>query len=78
MIKKKNKNYANTPEIRKKKKEKNSHQAKSLLFTAKNKTKQNKNLLRANVSKYRPEGLQKRNTKILKKIHKVALGKLLT
>ena len=53
MIKKK-KNSANTPEIKKKKK-KNSHQAKSLLFTAKNKTKQNKNLLRADVSKYRPE-----------------------
>ena len=74
MIKKKK-----IPQTHKKKKEKkNSQQAKGLLFTAKNKTKQNKNLLRANVSRYRPEGLQKRKTKILKKIHKVALGKLLT
>ena len=53
MIKKKNK----IPQThkKKKKKKKNSQQAKGLLFTAKNKTKQNKNLLRADVSKYRPE-----------------------
>ena len=36
------------------------------------------NLLRADVSKYRPEVYKSDNSKILKKIHKVALGKLLT
>ena len=35
-------------------------------------------LLRADVSKYRPEGYKTEKSKILKKIHKVALGKLLT
>ena len=35
-------------------------------------------LLRANVSKYRPEVYKSENSKILKKIRKVALGKLLT
>ena len=35
-------------------------------------------LLRADVSKYRPEVYRSENSKILKKIHKVALGKLLT
>ena len=34
--------------------------------------------LRADVSKYRPEVYKSEKTKILKKIHKVALGKLLT
>ena len=34
--------------------------------------------LRADVSKYRPEGYKSEKSKILKKIHKVALGKLLT
>ena len=35
-------------------------------------------LLKADVSKYRPEVCKSENSKILKKIHKVALGKLLT
>ena len=35
-------------------------------------------LLRADVSKYRPEVYKREKSKILKKIHKVALGKLLT
>ena len=35
-------------------------------------------LLRANVSKYRPEVYKSEKSKILKNIHKVALGKLLT
>ena len=35
-------------------------------------------LLRADVSKYRPEVYKSEKSKILKKIHKVALGKLLT
>ena len=35
-------------------------------------------LLRADVSKYRPEVYKNEKSKILKKIHKVALGKLLT
>ena len=35
-------------------------------------------LLRADVSKYRPEVCKSEKSKILKKIHKVALGKLLT
>ena len=35
-------------------------------------------ILRADVSKYRPEVCKSENSKILKKIHKVALGKLLT
>ena len=34
--------------------------------------------LRAHVSKYRPEVYKTGKSKILKKIHKVALGKLLT
>ena len=34
--------------------------------------------LRADVSKYRPEVYKTQKLKILKKIHKVALGKLLT
>ena len=34
--------------------------------------------LRADVSKYRPEVYKSENSKILKKIRKVALGKLLT
>ena len=34
--------------------------------------------LRADVSKYRPEVYKSGKSKILKKIHKVALGKLLT
>ena len=34
--------------------------------------------LRADVCKYRPEAYNKENIKILKKIHKVALGELLT
>ena len=34
--------------------------------------------LRADVSKYRPEVCKSEKSKILKKIHKVALGKLLT
>ena len=34
--------------------------------------------LRADVSKYRPEVSKSEKSKILKKIHKVALGKLLT
>ena len=34
--------------------------------------------LRADVCKYRPEACNKENIKILKKIHKVALGELLT
>ena len=34
--------------------------------------------LRADVSKYRPEVYKSEKSKILKKIHKVALGKLLT
>ena len=34
--------------------------------------------LRAGVSKYRPEVYKSEKSKILKKIHKVALGKLLT
>ena len=34
--------------------------------------------LRTDVSKYRPEVYKNENLKILKKIHKVALGKLLT
>ena len=33
--------------------------------------------LRADVSKYRPEVYKSEKSKILKKIHKVALGKLL-
>ena len=37
-----------------------------------------KSSLRADVSKYRPEVYKSENSKILKKIHKVALGKLLT
>ena len=37
-----------------------------------------KNLLRADVSKYRTEVYKSEKSKILKKIHKVALGKLLT
>ena len=37
-----------------------------------------KSLLRADVSKYRPEVCKSQKSKILKKIHKVALGKLLT
>ena len=36
------------------------------------------NNLRADVSKYRPEVDKTEKSKILKKIHKVALGKLLT
>ena len=36
------------------------------------------NFLRADVSKYRPEVYKSEKSKILKKIHKVALGKLLT
>ena len=35
-------------------------------------------LLRADVSKYRPEVYKSEKSKTLKKIHKVALGKLLT
>ena len=35
-------------------------------------------LLRADVSKYRPEVYKSEKSKILKKIHKVALSKLLT
>ena len=35
-------------------------------------------ILRADVSKYRPEVCKSEKSKILKKIHKVALGKLLT
>ena len=35
-------------------------------------------LLRADVSKYRPKVYKSEESKILKKIHKVALGKLLT
>ena len=35
-------------------------------------------VLRADVSKYRPEVYKSEKSKILKKIHKVALGKLLT
>ena len=34
--------------------------------------------LRADVSKYRPDVYKSEKSKILKKIHKVALGKLLT
>ena len=34
--------------------------------------------LRADVSKYRPEVYKTEKSKILKKLHKVALGKLLT
>ena len=34
--------------------------------------------LRADVSKYRPKVYKSEKSKILKKIHKVALGKLLT
>ena len=34
--------------------------------------------LRADVSKYRPEVYKSEKSKILKKIHEVALGKLLT
>ena len=34
--------------------------------------------LRADASKYRPEVYKSEKSKILKKIHKVALGKLLT
>ena len=34
--------------------------------------------LRADVSKYQPEVYKSEKSKILKKIHKVALGKLLT
>ena len=34
--------------------------------------------LRADVSKYRPEVYKSEKSKILKKIHKVALGKVLT
>ena len=64
MIKKKKKS-ANTPEIKKKKK-----RAKSLLFTAKNKTKQNKNLLRADVSKYRPEVYKREKRKFSQKFIK--------
>ena len=37
-----------------------------------------KRSLRADVSKYRPEVYKSEKSKILKKIHKVALGKLLT
>ena len=37
-----------------------------------------KERLRADVSKYRPEVYKTEKSKILKKIHKVALGKLLT
>ena len=35
-------------------------------------------ILKADVSKYRPEVYKSEKSKILKKIHKVALGKLLT
>ena len=35
-------------------------------------------ILRADVSKYQPEVYRSEKSKILKKIHKVALGKLLT
>ena len=35
-------------------------------------------VLRVDVSKYRPEVYNSEKSKILKKIHKVALGKLLT
>ena len=38
----------------------------------------NKKLLRTDVSKYPPEVCKSEKSKILKKIHKVALGKLLT
>ena len=37
-----------------------------------------RNALRADVSKYQPEVYNSEKSKILKKIHKVALGKLLT
>ena len=67
MIKKKNK----IPQTHKKKKrKKNSQQAKGLLFTAKNKTKQNKNLLRADVSKYRPEVYKREKRKFSQKFIK--------
>ena len=55
---------------KRKEKKKNSHQAKSLLFTAKNKTKQNKNLLRADVSKYRPEVYKREKRKFSQKFIK--------
>ena len=42
------------------------------------KTKRKFKDLRADVCKYRPEACNKENIKILKKIHKVALGELLT
>ena len=35
-------------------------------------------VLRADASRYRPEVYKSEKSKILKKIHKVALGKLLT
>ena len=35
-------------------------------------------VLRADVSKYRPEACKSEKSKTLKKIHKVALGKLIT
>ena len=38
----------------------------------------NSAILRADVRKYRPEVYKSEKSKILKKIHKVALGKLLT
>ena len=38
----------------------------------------NQPFLRADVSKYRPEVCKSEESKILTKIHKVALGKLLT
>ena len=55
---------------KRKEKKKNSHQAKSLLFTAKNKTKQNKYLLRADVSKYRPEVYKREKRKFSQKFIK--------
>ena len=50
----------------------------SELKTADKLVKQIVQALRADVSNYRPEVYKSEKSKILKKIHKVALGKLLT
>ena len=47
-----------------------------LFFPKKKKMKEKR--LRADVSKYRPKVYKSEKSKILQKIHKVALGKLLT
>ena len=54
-----------------------TNQKSFVLFFPKKKKKKEKRL-RADVSKYRPKVYKSEKSKILQKIHKVALGKLLT